>query len=110
MNHDGFDDAVVDLGNNSSGVSQGIWTVSQAGRWTGLDSRPASKIFVGDVDGNGQDDLLFDFGIGQGLWLLSNGSAWRQIDTRIAKNLLMVDLDGDGKDEIVADFGRGSGI
>ncbi|MBK7234272.1 MAG: hypothetical protein IPI02_01080 [Sterolibacteriaceae bacterium] len=73
-------------------------------------SRPASKIFVGDVDGNGQDDLLFDFGIGQGLWLLSNGSAWRQIDTRIAKNLLMVDLDGDGKDEIVADFGRGSGI
>ncbi|MGB7989286.1 MAG: PKD domain-containing protein [Candidatus Methylophosphatis roskildensis] len=110
VNHDGFDETVVDLGNNSYGVSQGIWTVSQAGRWTRLDSRTASKIVVGDVDGNGQDDLLFDFGTGQGLWMLSNGSAWRQIDTRSANNLVMVDLDGDGKDEIVADFGRGSGI
>ena len=58
---------------------------------------------AGDVDADGADEVLGDFGA-VGMWLY-NGGAWSQSSGVNADYLAVADLDGSGGAEIVGDFG-----
>ncbi len=72
--------------------------------WVGLHGLPALAYAVGDMDGNGQDDIAVDFGPGFGLAVWMNDSAWQEISPDRADALAMVDLDGNASKELVANF------
>ena len=64
-----------------------------------------SQLAAGDVDGNGQSDLIVDFGGPYGIWMLANSSTWSQLTTRTSTNILTADIDDNGKAEVIANFG-----
>ena len=68
--------------------------------------RSSRRAFAaGDLDDNGKEDLVVDFGSG-GLWAYYNNSATRvKLDRRSPDRILVTNLDGEGKGEIVVDFG-----
>ena len=107
LGHDGKSELIVGLAPTASGKAQGIWAVSQAKAWSNIGSATATKIVVGDMDGNGQDDVVVSVP-GLGLFLKMNGgSSWTKFDTRSTTKLVFADLNHDGKDELIADFGSG---
>jgi hypothetical protein len=69
---------------------------------------------TGDLDGNGKDDVVIDFGQPAsgptGLWKWMNNSAWIKLFAQSAEILATGDLDGSGKDDIVIDFGESLGL
>jgi hypothetical protein len=64
----------------------------------------ARKFAAGDLDGNGQDEIMIDFGGGAGIWVFANNSDWTRLDTRSATGIQTGDLDRNGQDEIVISF------
>lgn len=104
--HDGKSQLIVGLAATSTGKAQGLWAVSQSNAWTQIGSQTQYKVIVGDMDGNGQDDVVT--ANSAGIYLKLNGSAsWTRIDTRNTTKLVFADLNHDGKDELIADFGSG---
>jgi hypothetical protein len=73
---------------------------------------PLLEEYVGDLDGNGQDDLIVDFGPGPGLglYIYFNSTSWVRLHGLSPEALAVGDLDGNGKDELIADFGSGPGL
>ena len=69
-----------------------------------------SVMATGDIDGNGQDDVVVDFGATYGLWIWSDATTWKQLHALSAKALVTGDLDGNGLQEILIDFGPGYGL
>jgi hypothetical protein len=61
------------------------------------------KWAVGDIDGDGVDEVAVDFGA-SGLWLYSHGN-WAPLSARNPESTLAADIDYDHEDEILADFG-----
>ena len=39
-------------------------------RWAQVNSRNATRLAAGDLDGNGVSDLVIDFGASVGVWVL----------------------------------------
>jgi len=37
------------------------------------------NVLIADLDGNGKDDVIVDFGPTFGLWLYANSSTWSQL-------------------------------
>jgi hypothetical protein len=65
---------------------------------------------TGDLDGNGKDEVIVDFGSSQGTFVYYNDSAWSKLHGLSPGAVATGDLDGNGKDEVIVDFGSSQGI
>ena len=72
--------------------------------------RIGSAMLRADLDHNGGDDLVVDFGPKFGIWVFNNNSKWTQLHGQSANSLTAVDIDHDGRDDLVVDFGPSHGI
>ncbi|WPB74615.1 M57 family metalloprotease [Archangium violaceum] len=65
---------------------------------------------VGDLDGNGVEDLIVDF-VGSGLWVrYNNASTWTLVHgAQDMRHVTVGDLDGNGVEDLIVDF-VGSGL
>ena len=57
----------------------------------------------GNLDGNGLDDLVLDFGT-VGVWVWMNHGSWLFLNPQSPTHLVTGDLDNNGRDEVVFDF------
>jgi len=96
-------DVVVDFG------AAGYWAFQDDASWNLIHRYNPVRSIAADFDGNGQSDLLVDFGAADGLWIRYNNSTWQRIHTYTSSRLLAGDVDGDGRAEAIIDFGQGIG-
>ncbi len=90
-----------DTSNNESGYSktERVYNVS---------TPIGTTITAGDLDGNGQDDVIIDYGPGNGIWIFMNNSTWKSlidVSPGILEIITTRDMDGNGKDEVIVDGG-----
>lgn len=123
MDGNGMADLVIDFG-----MDFGIWTRMNNAEWVGLHglstSRPVvtfsgpqsavvgmstPQIAAADMDGNGQDDVIIDFGPGHGIWVRMNNASWVPLHGTSAQHIAAADLDGNGKADVLVDFGTAGG-
>ena len=85
------------------GSPHGIYRYSQ-GAWTLLHALSPEAMTKGDLDGNGAEDLVFDFGPGVGVWAWMNDATWASVHTLSPVRMVLGDLDGNGQDDLVLEF------
>jgi hypothetical protein len=68
------------------------------------------RMAAGDIDGNGQDELVVDSGPASGIAIFDFARGVTQLHTLSSEDLILSDLDGNGQAEIVIDFGDGIGL
>ena len=44
--------------------------------WTQLHSVSPEEVVTGDLDGNGVDEIIIDFGPSYGVWVRMNNTSW----------------------------------
>ena len=68
-------------------------------------------ILMADLDGNGQQDTIVNFGE-YGIWVKYNDTTWTQLITYAPLIMAKGNIDGDadGKDDLIIDFGPSYGI
>lgn len=91
------------------GSSGGLWRYDVTSAWRQLHSLAPEAVEVGDLDGNGIDDLLIDFGPPYGLWAFKNNTTWTHIHGTSPTVMELGDLDGNGMDDVIANF-AGAGL
>jgi hypothetical protein len=64
----------------------------------------AEYIVRGDMDGNGLDEVIGDFG-DDGIWVYYNDSTWTKLHGKDPFFMACADMDGNGLDELIIDFG-----
>lgn len=96
-------DLLIDLGGN------GLWTLLDSASYGQINPGNARAVATGDVDGNGMDEVLVDFGPGAGVWLRWNGANWTQLHTLSGGALAMGYLDNNNLADIVISF-PGAGV
>ncbi len=97
------------------GDGVGLWARMNDSLWAQLHSLSPELLATGDLDGNGQDDVVADFGpevSGQpsGLWKWMNNGTWEELYMLSAELMATGDLDGNGQDDVVIDFGPAKGL
>jgi hypothetical protein len=93
------EDIVVDFG----GI--GLWARMNDASWLKLNNSSPEQAVLGDLDGNGEDDVIAAFSAFGGIFVKRNLGGWSQISTLAPQSMSVGDLDGNGKDDIVIDFG-----
>lgn len=66
----------------------------------------ANRVSPGNIDGNGIDDTIVDFGEGYGIYILFDSIAWIKLHDLSPESITIADLDNNGQDDIVLDFGQ----
>ena len=84
----------------------GFWKNND--EWEKLHTLSPEIMTCGDIDGNGQDDVIIDFG-GPGIWIWMNNEKWEKLHTLSPEIMTCGDIDGNGRDDVIIDFG-GPGI
>ncbi|MCP4364344.1 MAG: VCBS repeat-containing protein [Planctomycetes bacterium] len=123
LDGDGKADLIADFGDHAGGVmvfynNTGPWRSIASGSYdSGFgDGR---RMVVGDVDGDGLDDVVADFGsYREGIKIFYNNSrTWTEISPGSYSDgfgeggMVIGDMDGNGKNELIADFGAyGGGV
>ncbi|GMQ89540.1 MAG: hypothetical protein BMS9Abin09_1038 [Gammaproteobacteria bacterium] len=93
-------DLVIDFG------TIGLWARMNDSSWQKLNNSSPDQVVVGDVDGNGMDDVIADFSSTfGGIFIKRNQGAWNKLHNFTPELLATGDLDGNGKDDVVIDFG-----
>lgn len=88
----------------------GLWVYNQTAGFSQLHPFDVTHLAVGDLDGQGWDDLVVDFGPAWGLWTLYNAAAWVPLHPFPSTGLATADIDGLGRDEIIVNFGLPHGL
>ncbi len=84
-------------------ASLGKYTISGS---VPIDTSPTvTAITTGDIDGNGKDDLIIDFGNTIGLYIRYDNGSWAKIHTFSPEIMAIGDVDGNGQDDIILGFG-----
>jgi hypothetical protein len=98
------DDLVVNFG---AGV--GLWRYDYGRPWSQLHSVSPQDVVVGDLDGNGIQDLIVNFGSAAGgVWVYRNKATWFPLNSLAPAHMAVGDLDGNGLDDVILSFaGRG---
>jgi hypothetical protein len=97
----GGDDLVIDFG-----PGFGTWMLHDGDTVNGyalLHTGSPESIVTGDLDNNGIDEVILDFGAA-GIWVRVNNSSWSQLHTANPTRMVTGDLDGNGQDEVIIDF------
>ena len=90
-------DLVIDFG------AIGLWARMNDASWLKLNNSSADQVVVGDMDGNGEDDVIAAFG--SGIYVKRNLGPWAQLHNFVPELMAVGDLDNNGKDDVVIDFG-----
>ena len=69
-----------------------------------------TTITAGDIDGNGQDDVIIDYGSGNGIWVRMNNDTEVKLIDVFPEIITTGDIDGNGQDEVIIDGGDLYGI
>ena len=77
--------------------------------WDLFDPKPAELLATGDLEADGLDNSVVDFGDGVGLWH-KNGWQWKRIHSLSPVAMQVADVDGNGQDDLAVDFGAGVGL
>jgi uncharacterized repeat protein (TIGR03803 family) len=85
------------------GAPYGVW-VRAGSTWAPIHSLSPVSMVTGDLDGNGVDDEVINFGPGVGVWAWMNHSAWTFIHPYSPSAMATGDLNNDGHDDLIAVF------
>ncbi len=100
LNNDGKDDVV------GSWAGDAIYYRNSAnGSWVKVGA-PATQMAVGDISGNGRDELLALWSTG--VWVRSFAGAWQKLDSGIPKWLAAGDMTGDYRSDLVGSYTSGT--
>jgi uncharacterized repeat protein (TIGR02543 family) len=78
--------------------------------WMELDhNRSPGLSVVGDLDGNGHEDVVFSFGA-DGSWKWMNNSTWVKLHPLSPLGMVTADLDGNGMTDVAFNFGNKTGL
>ena len=94
------------------GPAWGLWAYYDAGgtpRWDRPNLLSPTTFAVGDIDGNGQSDIVGSFA-GYGIWAFMNNTTWVQLHGYEASVIATGDLDGNGRDNVVVNFANHLGV
>ena len=91
------DDIVVDFG------ATGLWARMNDASWLKQNNSSPEQVLVGDMDGNGEDDVVAVFSAG--IFVKRNRGAWAQLHNFVPELMVMGDLDHNGQHDLVVDFG-----
>jgi len=95
------DDLVIDFG-----LNRGIEAyLNNNNTPITIHSDSADSMVTGDLDGNGQEEIIIDFGPLHGIRVRVNNSSWVHLHHLSANSMVTGDLDNNGKDDIIIDFG-----
>jgi len=65
---------------------------------------------TGDIDNNGLDEVIIDFGAPYGIWVWMNNSSWSQLHSLSSDSMVTGDMDSNGQDDVIIDFGNTYGL
>ena len=82
------------------GAGTGTWLLGKTG-WSLIHPLGPESVTAADVDGNGLDDVVVDFGAAYGVWLWLNHATWVPLHGSSPTDVAVGDLDWNGKDELV---------
>ena len=74
------------------------------GQWQQLNRLKPVLMAKGDLNGNGQDELIFVFTELSGTFIYLDGSQWFKVHGLSASRLAVGDIDGNGIDDLMATF------
>jgi hypothetical protein len=94
-------DLVIDFG------ALGLWALNDAANFSQLNASDPKNMVTGDLDGNGIDEVIADFGSAMGIWVKWNGGGWQQLHTLTSDSMVTADLDGNGRKELIIGFSGG---
>lgn len=84
-------DIVVDFG----GI--GLWARMNDSSWLKLNNASPDQVVIGDVDGNGEDDVIADFSSTfGGIFIRRNQGGWSKLHNSTPELMATGDLDGNG--------------
>lgn len=89
--------------------ASGTWLLMDGSTYSQLHALSPEMVATGDVDGNGKDEIILDFGPSSGVWVRMNSTSWMQLHTLSPTAMTIGDLDANGRDDVVLSF-AGSGI
>jgi hypothetical protein len=70
----------------------------------------AARMAAGDMNRDGRDELIVDFGPSYGIYVLNYTVGWTQLHSVSSEDLAAGDLDGNGQYEVIIDFGPSYGL
>ena len=74
------------------------------------DVLPDTNIVQVDIDGDGKDEGIINFGSRHGIWIYHYGEPWVQLHNISPRFMVSADLDGNNKADLVIDFGPQYGV
>ena len=92
------DEVVMDFGSTF-----GAWIHHNGSFYSQLHSASPEEMAAGDLDGNGQADILLDFP-GFGVWVWRNGHSWFQLHAMNVTAMETGDIDGNGQADVIMMF------
>ncbi|MDD5422751.1 MAG: VCBS repeat-containing protein, partial [Candidatus Omnitrophica bacterium] len=76
-------------------------------QWTQLHTLSPELMVTGDFDGDGQDEVILDYGeFGIHVWDSNGTPQWTQLHTLSPELMVTGDFDGDNQDEAILDYGE----
>jgi hypothetical protein len=100
------------VGNGHDAIAHfvdGVSTLDYGTGWSPLADVPADQIVTGDLDGNGIDEIVVDFGTVYGAWIRMNNAGWIQLTSDSPSYMAAGDLDNSGRDDLILSF-SGAGV
>lgn len=91
-------DLLIDLGGT------GLWNLIDAASFGQLHATNPKLIAAGDMDNNGFDEAIVDFGAQYGIWVRWNNTSWAQLHPLTANNMITGDIDRNGRADVIIDF------
>jgi uncharacterized repeat protein (TIGR03803 family) len=85
------------------GAPYGVW-VRAGNNWAPLNGLSPVSVVTGDLDGNGLDDAVINFGQGVGVYAWMNHATWTFLHPSSPSAMVTGDLDNNGHDDLVAVF------
>jgi hypothetical protein len=96
------------------GSADGVWAWynNDGSSWNPVSGLSTEAMTMGDLDGNGQEDLLLGFCDTYGLWAWYNNDhgSWAPVSGLCPERVVTGDLDGNGMDDVILDFGPAYGV
>ncbi|MFQ5964291.1 MAG: hypothetical protein ACE5KZ_08415, partial [Candidatus Scalinduaceae bacterium] len=72
----------------------GIWVRKNDAGWIPLHPSSPVSMVTGDMDGNGKDEVIIDFGPGIGIWVRKNDAGWIPLHPSSPVSMVTGDMDG----------------
>jgi hypothetical protein len=91
-------------------TGKGVWLRNDNGTWANIHGLNPRSMTRGDLNGDGKDEIIIDFGTPHGIWVRYGDGTWSNIHGLSPKSMVTGDMNGDNKEELVIDFGAPYGI